>query len=79
MVRQGPNCDMEAHISNNSNKYKNREFAFGPSSMGGNTEPMVEVSHGYTTNLRGKSTGVEQAQKAIGSAPLGRIRMVDTR
>ena len=45
--------------------------------MGGNTKPMVEVSHRCTTNLGGRSTGVEQAQKAIGNALLGQIKMVD--
>ena len=69
---------MEAHSSDNPNKCKNWELAVGPSGMGNNSESMVEVSHGCASNHDEGSTRVERAQKAIGNAPLGRIRMVDT-
>lgn len=61
VVRRGLDRSMEAHFFDNSNKYKNREVTVGPSDMGSNIEPMVEVSQKCTTNLRGRSTGVEQA------------------
>ena len=77
VVRRGLNCSMEAHFSNNSNKCKNRELAVGPSGIGSNIKPLVEVSHGCATNLDGGSTRVERAQEAIGNASLGRIRVVD--
>ena len=50
---------MEAHPSDNPNKYKNWECAVGPSGMGSNFESMVEVSHRCATNLDEGSTRVE--------------------
>nr|POE58259.1 hypothetical protein CFP56_05206 [Quercus suber] len=43
--------------------------------MGNNSKPMVELSHGCTSDIRGSWSGVELAKTSIGAASLGRIRM----
>ena len=77
MVRQGVDCSLEAHSSDNPNKCKNWELAVGPSGIGSNSESMVEFSHGCATDHDEGSTRVERAQKAIGNASLGQIQLVD--
>ena len=46
--------------------------------MGNNTKSLVEISHRHAIDLGSGSRGVEQAQVAISSAPLGRIGLADT-
>ena len=62
--------------SNYSDQCENREIGFGPSGMGNDTKYVVEISHKHATNFGSRIGGVEQAEKAIGDAVLGRIGMV---
>ena len=62
--------------SNYSDQCENREIGSGPSSMGNDTKSVVEISHKHATNFGSRIGGVEQAEKAISNAVLGRIEMV---
>ena len=66
---------MEASLPNNSDQCENRELGSGPSSVGNNTKFVMEIPHRHATNFGSRIRGVEQAEKAISDAALGRIRM----
>lgn len=70
---------METRLPNYSIQHQNGEPASGSSSMGNDTKPMVEVSHGCTFDFRDRGARVEQAKATIGISPLGRIWMASPR
>lgn len=75
MVRGKTEQRLEAPISYNSNKNKNRESGFRPPNMGLNPQSVVEVPHGHPSSILGSSGDLEQVKKAISDAPLQQIKM----
>ena len=69
---------MEATFPHNSNEHQNWGPAVGPQSVESHNQPMVEILHEHSDDFLGRSRGVEQVTIAIGCAPLGRIRMVNS-
>ena len=78
MGRGGSLCSVEASLPNNSDQCKNRELGSGPSGVGNNTKFMMEIPHKHATNFVSRIRGVEQAEKAINDAAIGRIGMASS-
>lgn len=76
MVHGGTSDSREASIPNHPRQHQNWEPRSGPSSMGVNTQPTVEVPHRHSGDNRGGGCDLEQAKKTFGSAALGRIGLV---
>uniref|UniRef100_A0A7N2N040 CCHC-type domain-containing protein n=1 Tax=Quercus lobata TaxID=97700 RepID=A0A7N2N040_QUELO len=57
------------------NMHQHGKVVARSSSMGNNSKPMVELSHGCTSDIRGSCSGVELVKTSIGAASLGQIRM----
>nr|POF19330.1 hypothetical protein CFP56_17706 [Quercus suber] len=57
-------------FSFNSSMHQNEKSPFGSSSLGSNSQPLVEVHHRFTTPVLGGGQRSEQVEKAICSALL---------
>ena len=66
---------METSLSNHPDQHHNGESSTRPPSTGDNPQSMVAIHYRRTTDNRRSSNKFEQAEKAISSASLGRIRM----
>jgi len=76
VVREGIKGSMEEFIPNHPSQPQNGGSCIWASSLGLNTQSVVEVSYRYPPDNRERCKGLEQAKKAIGSASIGRIKMV---
>ena len=70
---------MEASLSHNSNKHQNQRSSFGSQGVESHAKPVVEIPYRHSGDFLGGSEGVEQATTAISCAPLGRIRVDNSR
>ena len=66
------------HLSVNHGERQFGDTITGSSGLGADAQPLVAVHNGHSVNFKGRSRSFEQAEKAIGGAPLRRIRMGDT-
>ena len=70
---------MEKSLPNNIGKHQDRKFTFGSSSIGSDSQPMVEVPYRRPPDNGEGSRYLEPAKEAISSASLGRIGVANSR
>nr|POE46462.1 hypothetical protein CFP56_59012 [Quercus suber] len=70
---------METYFPHNAKEHQNWGPVVGSQCVEPHTQPVVEVPHGHSSSFLGSSRGAEQATMTISCAPLGRIRMDNTR
>ena len=70
MVQCGNGSGMEEYLPNHSGESQNRDNTVGSSSMGSDTQSMVELHNGHSIDFMGGVQSFEQAEKAINGASL---------
>ena len=73
VVRRGLTCSLETHLPDHANQCINGKPSPVSSIMGKDAKSMVEVPHGYATDIGKVSLGLEQAKAAIGCAYLDEL------